>query len=109
MVEEVTEIPRPEIQPVPVVAPEDDGIVGELHPTNWIMAAGYFEKERGTVIKGDPRSDHQDRFFVLTRMALVWFKRPTDSDLLGEEKGKLYLKDLQYCEITRGSGHLKKM
>jgi hypothetical protein len=50
---------------------------------------------RDAIIKADPRSSHQERFFVLTRVYLIWFKRQDDgSSLLGAESGRVCLKDL---------------
>jgi hypothetical protein len=65
----------------------------------WLLASAMFDKQRDTLISIDPRSAWNPRLFVLTREALVWFKRPLDwrseyRHPLGDESGHLLLREL---------------
>ena len=65
-----------------------------IDPTQWVVAAGYLEKERESALQL-ARPAWASRFVVLTYTTLFWFRKPDiKADLFGEEHGKVQLRDL---------------
>jgi hypothetical protein len=70
----------------------------------WIIAAGYLEKERESALQL-ARPAWASRFFVLTYTSLFWFRKPDiKDDLFGEEHGKVLLRDLLPVESSTKDG-----